>query len=86
VTNPTQPKHRRRRLLAHPATLALAGAGSSVIELADALDVSPSAAGMYLSGHRQAPERLPNVLRSLLGAREADNVLALIPTRDERAA
>jgi hypothetical protein len=72
---------RRSRLLAHPATLALAAAGSSTIELADALGISSSAASLYLAGRRRAPDRLPAVLAKLIGQEAADAVLAAIPTR-----
>jgi predicted transcriptional regulator len=76
---------RRQRLLAHPATLALAAAGSSTNDLADALGVTQSMASRYLSGRVGTPERLPETLRELIGADAARNVLALIPERDSQA-
>ena len=75
----------RRRLLAAPATLALAAAGSSAVDLANELDVTPAAAGQYLRGTRRSPTGLPAALRSLVGAEAADHVLSLIPVRDRGA-
>lgn len=79
------PRRHRRRLLAHPATLALAGAGSSVLDLAAALNVSPSCASMYMAGTRRTPEHLPGVLSDLVGKEAAARVLALIPVKTEAA-
>jgi hypothetical protein len=73
----------RRRLLAHPATIALAAAGSSTVDLADELGVTRSAVGQYLSGARGAHPDLPAALRSLIGYDAAARVLALIPSPDE---
>lgn len=70
---------RRQRVLAHPATLALAAAGSSTNDLADALGVTQSMASRYLAGRVRLPERLPPALCSLIGEDAAARVLALIP-------
>lgn len=70
----------RRRVIASPATLALAAGGSCLDELAIVMRVSRSAAGQYLSGRRRPPVGLPVVLRGLVGERAAARVLAAIPS------
>jgi predicted transcriptional regulator len=71
----------RRRRPPHPAVLALASSGSSVVALAQALGVRKSAAGYYLSGRRGLPDRFPAVLTDLVGEEAAAEITALIPTR-----
>jgi hypothetical protein len=78
MSTPTQI---RRRRPPHPAVLALASSGSSVVALARALDVHQSAAGFYLSGRRGLPDRFPAVLSDLVGEEAATEITALIPTR-----
>jgi predicted transcriptional regulator len=75
----------RRRPLAHPAALSLAAAGSSLRDVAEILNVTPQMVSFYLCGKNRAPERLPAVLRDLVGAEAADTVLSLIPVRDRGA-
>jgi predicted transcriptional regulator len=86
MNNAVQTGSRRQRILAHPATLALAAAGSSTNDLADALSVTQSMASRYLAGRVRPPMRLHEVLRSLVGDDAAANVLALIPDRDGQGA
>jgi len=81
----TQTGSRRQRILAHPATLALAAAGSSTNDLADGLGVTQSMASRYLAGRVRTPDRLPQVLGELVGTDAAKRVMALIPTRQERS-
>lgn len=72
------PSQRRRRLLAHPATLALSAAGSSTADVADELGVSRAAVSQYLSGIRRPHPDLPTALRSLIGDKAAAEVLTHI--------
>jgi hypothetical protein len=75
----------RRRTLAHPAALTLAAAGSSLRDVAEILNVTPQMVGLYFCGKYRAPERLPEVLRELVGDDAAHDVLARIPERHPRA-
>jgi hypothetical protein len=75
-----------QRLLAHPATIALAAAGSTTTELADALGITRSMASRYLAGTTRQPEHMPAALRALVGDEAATEVLALIPTTAEASA
>jgi predicted transcriptional regulator len=72
----------RRRPLAHPAALSLAAAGSSLRDVAEQLNVTPQMVSFYLCGKYRTPDRMPEVLRSLVGDDHTRRVLELIPTRD----
>ena len=62
-----------------PAAQALAATGVKQREVAARLGVTGSAVCQYLSGRVPAPDQLGDVLVSMVGARRAGDVLALIP-------
>ncbi|MCW3048005.1 MAG: hypothetical protein JWO74_2289 [Solirubrobacterales bacterium] len=66
----------------HPATMALAAAGSSSVDVAAVLGVTSAAVSSYFAGINRPHPDLPEALRELVGADAARNVLALIPERD----
>jgi hypothetical protein len=78
-------KPHRTRVLASPASLALASLGYGHTSLAAPLGVTRRAVGLYLSGARGLHPGLPDALRSLVGDDHARRILELIPSRDAQA-
>ena len=79
---------RRQRRPASPATLRLAEENYSLRTLAEAAGVDTSLASLWLRGERSGPatRKLQAVVEENLDPQAAAEVLALIPTREERQA
>lgn len=76
------PSRPRRKLFAHPSTLALAAAGSSARDVAEAAGVSQSYVSQALAGVRPVSVGINDALIACVGEQDARGILALIP-RDE---
>lgn len=66
-----------------PAVVALAEAGSTLTDVARALEVDQSAVSLWLSGARRPPDDLAVALEALIGEADAERVASLIPYRPE---
>jgi hypothetical protein len=72
---------KRPVLMPSPATVILGAAGGRQVDVALALGCSQSVVSHVLCGARPVPDRLAEVLAGIVGAAEAERVLAAIPRR-----
>ena len=68
-----------------PAAVALAVAGTTQTQVAEAMGVTQAAVSQWFTGRRGAPPELASTLEELLGPDKAAEVLEALP-KPERAA
>lgn len=69
----------RRRLFAHPATLALAAEGSSLRDVAEVAAVTQSCVSYQLAGRRPMTPSVHEAIVALIGQDGAERVVDAIP-------
>lgn len=69
-----------------PAAVALAVAGTTQGQVAEAMGVTQAAVSQWFSGRRGAPPELATTLEDLLGSEKAALVLSAIPKGERLAA